>query len=58
MPLVAGRPLMFGLLATIVLAPGIHDLLTRSRWSRLTFGLAAHAHARARSRLSQQEHGG
>lgn len=40
MPVVAGRPpLMFGLLATLVLAPAIRDLMTRSRWSRLTMGV-------------------
>jgi hypothetical protein len=43
MPIVAGRfPLMFGLLATLVLAPAARDLLTRSRarWLSLVVGLA------------------
>jgi hypothetical protein len=43
MPVVAGRlPLMFGLLATLVLAPAIRDFAVRShaRWLSLTVGLA------------------
>jgi uncharacterized membrane protein YozB (DUF420 family) len=42
MPIVAGRlPVMFGLLATLVLAPAVHDFLTRSRarWLSLALGL-------------------
>ena len=43
MPLVAGRfPLMFGLLTVLVLAPAVHDFLTRSRarWLSLGIGLS------------------
>jgi hypothetical protein len=43
MPVVAGRlPLMFGLLATLLLAPAIRDHLARSRgrWLSLGVGLA------------------
>jgi hypothetical protein len=43
MPLVAGRlPLMFGLLATLVLAPAIRDFIVKShaRWLSLGVGLA------------------
>jgi hypothetical protein len=42
MPLVAGRlPLMFGLLAALVLSPAIRDFLTRSRarWLSLSVGV-------------------
>jgi hypothetical protein len=42
MPLIAGRlPLMFGLLTMLVLAPAVHDFLTRSRarWLSLGIGL-------------------
>jgi hypothetical protein len=42
MPVVAGRfPLMFGLLATLVLAPAVRDFLTRSRarWLSLAVGV-------------------
>jgi hypothetical protein len=43
MPFVAGRlPLMCGLLATLVLAPAIRDLVVKShaRWLSLGVGLA------------------
>jgi hypothetical protein len=43
MPLVAGRvPVMFGLLAALVLAPGVRDVATRSRarWLSVAVGVA------------------